>query len=110
MGVLWAGAKASKVIKEGKHRVRASARPRLSCWHELCTNQQITPPMLERIASQDMELQMGAVKGTRKVLRTLRRAEDHKLKTKVPRDLMMGAPISKSGVERMRRIPKDMLG
>lgn len=101
LGVLWAGAKAVQAgVRGGRHRVRSGATPRLSCWHEVCTNEQITLPMLQRIASQNIELQLGAVKGTERVLRTLRKAEDHDMRAGRLVG-MLGAPMSKSGPMRI---------
>jgi len=98
MGVLWTGAvAAAEGVTGGRHRVRAGDTPRFACWHELCTNEQISPPMLQRIASEHRELELGPVKGTRKVLRALSRAEDH-VPSAVALAIPFGAPSSKSAV------------
>jgi len=98
MGVLWAGARAATAgVAGGRHRVRAGNTPRFACWHELCTSEQILLPMLQRIASEHRELELGPVKGTRKVLRTLRRAEDH-VPSAAALAVAFGAPSSKSDV------------
>eukprot|EP00658_Telonema_sp_P-2_P061364 TRINITY_DN50067_c0_g1_i1.p1 TRINITY_DN50067_c0_g1~~TRINITY_DN50067_c0_g1_i1.p1 ORF type:complete len:379 (+),score=67.49 TRINITY_DN50067_c0_g1_i1:140-1276(+) len=97
IGVLWVGeATAAQLgIPGGKHRVQSSSQ-RLSCWHELCTADQISPPMLARLEAENRELELGPIKGTNAVLKTLRLAEDRH-----PESMMAlgfgGAPMSKSG-------------
>mmetsp|Transcript_11140 Transcript_11140/g.17985 ORF Transcript_11140/g.17985 Transcript_11140/m.17985 type:complete len:415 (+) Transcript_11140:302-1546(+) len=79
-GVLWAGEAASIAgIPGATHRVETSkvGASRLACWHETCTAAQLTPPMLARTKASGLELKLGQLVGTQRVLELLRRAENH---------------------------------
>jgi len=74
-GVLWTG-HAAQHCPPAIHRVTMSVRPRFAMWHELCTRSQVAPPMLEQLHQQGMELQLGSVRGTAKVLDLFEKIEN----------------------------------
>ena len=86
-GVLWAGQVASTLsLRPCQHRVISlHGTPRVACWHEICTQGQLSQPLLDHLERTEQELSLGdKVKGTNKVLKVLRANEDH-FDAKVPR-------------------------
>lgn len=78
LGVLWMGAAAAHVAMPCTHRIRTHlGTPRVACWHEICTSSQIAQPMLDRLRQEGKEMKMGSIVGTKKVLASLRQAENH---------------------------------
>lgn len=77
-GILWTGSAAAGKVRPCPHRVRTcKGKPRLACWHVICTSTQISKPMLEQLEAEQRELQMGNITGTDQVLDIFRTAENH---------------------------------
>ena len=79
-GILWMGKAAAPKVQPCIHRVRRyPGKPRLACWHEVCTSSQISTPLLQYLEQtrQELALPGGTITGTDKVLEHLRKAENH---------------------------------